>query len=294
MNQTHLLLAILLVSLTAKNSLGFDCHGPNCGIAYAQFLERQRLAFFSSPLRPEALRSPLNGEFSKSLEPVVAKSYRSSSDSPFPITSRGFFLENFEDGQLNSPGVTPGINNRGYPRALHITVAGQGESVDGDDGSIDGEGTFGRSVRSEGGVQSEDTFSSNISLMFDSNDLEGALPDYFGFVLTAAPLSIQNVTIELLGDSRQLYHATIDEPILSQNSGTDDVFYGVFVPESISQVSINIMQARAMSDKLPPAPFEIDHVQYGITIPEPSSLLLLIACGLAASFGRSARRPHCF
>src|SRR5262245_59247501 len=96
--------------------------------------------------------------------------YLSFADSPFNGGSfSSFFLEDFEDGALNTPGVTA---SAGW------SVLGPGaftDSVDGDDGAIDGAGTRGHSFFSNG-TQS--------SLTFNAAALGGALPAAAGIVWT--------------------------------------------------------------------------------------------------------------
>src|SRR5438067_673727 len=65
--------------------------------------------------------------------------YLSFADSPFNGGSFGYFyLETFEDGALNTPGVTASAGSVTSPGSLT-------DSVDGDDGTIDGSGTAGHS-----------------------------------------------------------------------------------------------------------------------------------------------------
>lgn len=64
--------------------------------------------------------------------------YLSAADSPFSLSSPGLLLEDFEDGALDTPGVS---STNGAPRG----PSGLTDSVDGDDGSIDGSGNGGHS-----------------------------------------------------------------------------------------------------------------------------------------------------
>src|SRR5262249_46495476 len=66
--------------------------------------------------------------------------YLCASDSPFSMAGLGqtFFLETFEDGMLNTPGVTA---SPGAAVAYGYLV----DSVDCDDGTIDGSGSGGHS-----------------------------------------------------------------------------------------------------------------------------------------------------
>ncbi|MEZ6069861.1 MAG: hypothetical protein R3C10_06175 [Pirellulales bacterium] len=71
--------------------------------------------------------------------------YLSAADSPFDLSSPGstFHLEDFEDGELNTLGI-----HQLPPGALNATVMDPSpttDSVDADDGTIDGSGTAGHS-----------------------------------------------------------------------------------------------------------------------------------------------------
>lgn len=72
---------------------------------------------------------------------ITASPYAQFSDSPFAALAAGnpnFFLENFEDGSLNTPGATA---SAGFAVSGGLFI----DSVDGDDGSLDGSGLNGHS-----------------------------------------------------------------------------------------------------------------------------------------------------
>ncbi len=74
--------------------------------------------------------------YAAAIEPT---GYLSFSDSPFNGLSFDYFhLDNFEDGSLNTPGV-------GASSGSVVGPGGLTDSVDGDDGNIDGSGSLGRS-----------------------------------------------------------------------------------------------------------------------------------------------------
>ena len=77
--------------------------------------------------------------FSRDLPPgyLPGAAYRCESDSPFDLSGLGtsFWLEDFEDGQLNTPGVTASVGN--------VYTGGLADSVDCDDGVADGNGSAG-------------------------------------------------------------------------------------------------------------------------------------------------------
>jgi hypothetical protein len=112
--------------------------------------------------------------------------YLSAADSPFPVFGNpSFFLEDFEDGVLSTPGVLlpSDPNARG-----HILPSGQPltNSVDADDGIIDGMGRFGRAWMSSvytTNLVDPPTSSSYISFSFDAAQLD-FLPNAIGFAWT--------------------------------------------------------------------------------------------------------------
>ena len=68
--------------------------------------------------------------------------YSSFADSPFAGGSFSwFYVEDFEDGLINTPGVSVS------PLTSAMAVGGYTDSVDGDDGVIDGSGSGGHSLR---------------------------------------------------------------------------------------------------------------------------------------------------
>jgi len=76
--------------------------------------------------------------------------YLSAADSPFNLSGRGttFFLEDFEDGLIN----TPGLNISQVFGGATVNPPGSlTDSVDADDGVIDGSGTAGHSLLHTGG-----------------------------------------------------------------------------------------------------------------------------------------------
>src|SRR5688500_13392330 len=95
--------------------------------------------------------------------------YLSSADSPFAGTPFSYFhVEDFEDSLLNTPGVIASAGIVLSPAALT-------DSVDADDGSVDGSGTAGHTWYSNGGSSLTFTFSAVVL---------GALPTHAGVVWT--------------------------------------------------------------------------------------------------------------
>lgn len=128
---------------------------------------------------------PLAAAHAQVLGPSV---FESSADSPFGSV-RGMVLEDFEDGLLDTPGVTV---NAGW---IVSSPNPFNDSVDGDDGLIDGITTTGRSLYS-GNSQFD------LVVTFDRN-VPGRLPTHAGVVFT----DIGNVVAGSTGFAKVLFTA---------------------------------------------------------------------------------------
>ena len=200
-----------------------------------------------------------------------ATPYLSSADIPAGFYASGSptLLENFEDGVLD--GTLAASNG------TVIAPGGLTDSVDGDDGSINGNGNGGRSWFG----------SSPITFTFTGT---GALPTAFGLVWTdggagAWTLSAFAADNSSLGSITR----TIGDGSV-RGTTAEDRFFGVQFAGGIK--SITISSAGAV---------ELDHVQYGSmaivpdpnpgTVPEPATAgLVLGALALLASRRRPERR----
>jgi hypothetical protein len=169
-----------------------------------------------------------------------------------------FHLETLEDGALNTPGITPGVG---------WLVANPGnltDSVDGDDGSVDGSGTNGRSLYSTGSQ-------TNFTVTFNAASLGGHLPTHAGIVCT----DIGDVFFGQLGFGNVIFSArnSNGEPLGSivatnfgngsvagngVNATSEDRFFGVINPGGISSISITAENSQD---------WEVDHLQYGYVPP---------------------------
>lgn len=214
------------------------------------------------------LLGPLGGSGSSS-------EYATASDSPFAGTdfSGGYFyLEDFEDGLQNTPGVT--ANNGGVTSV--IFGPGSHDSVDTDDGAFDGNGLAGDSWFYSSG-------STGVTWTFDESIL-GVLPTHAGLVWTDGSGEITFEAFDAMGSSLGVVvgnHAT--PGFLGQTD--EDRFYGVIEMGGISRIKLSNASGG----------IELDHLQYGnpgirASVPEPAALLLL-GFGLAA-FALSGRRSH--
>ena len=188
--------------------------------------------------------------------------YESFADSPFFGKPFSYFhLENFEDGALNTPGVTSSGG----------TVVGPGPFVD----SVDGAGPGGKSYFNLCG-------SCGFTFTFSAAVL-GALPTSVGIVWTDGDVPSRhfsawdqhNNLIGTINDSTGLWFSS---------HGDADVenyrFFGATNAGGISKIFIS-------NDS---GGIEVDHLQYGRTagVPEPATWALMIGgFGLA---GASLRR----
>lgn len=197
--------------------------------------------------------------------------YLSIADSPFNgIAFTYSYVEDFEDGALNTPGVAANFGIVGNPSTLT-------DSVDGDDGAIDGSGAGGHSWFS--------SFSSNsFTFTFDAGAL-GNLPTYAGIVWTDvgnSNLGLGQGTVSFVasGPGNLPYGGAISSVAVGDGSvagGTsEDRFFGIYQPAGISSLTIS------MSDSID---WEVDHLQYAY-VPEPVSALLLAAGVVLCRRGR--------
>jgi hypothetical protein len=200
--------------------------------------------------------------------------YFSEEDSPFidGIRNGSIYLEDFEDQALNTPFVTSPINLGyfgGTQRALAPNISDANVwSVDGDDGILDGNGFLGDSwitINSSG-------FSVSSRKQFNfSADAEGRYPTFVGLVITGAGDVDQNVEFAARNASGQLLDVEGDYDPKDWNPPGGAIggdprthrFVGVYFEGGISEFSMDNV-------------FQVDHLQYGYAIPEPSTALLVL------------------
>lgn len=169
--------------------------------------------------------------------------YLSRADSPFvaEINAGQVYLDDFECGFLNVPGVTPSDGT-----VIPPGFEGLIDSVDGDDGAIDGSGLGGHSLFTGSGA-------TGITFTFNQTTL-GAFPTQVGIVWTDGGGDATFEAFDALGMSL----GTIGPVAIGDgsNSGTtaEDRFFGVTFAGGISAIKISNTGGG----------LEVDHLQYGL------------------------------
>jgi len=197
--------------------------------------------------------------------------YLSAADSPYNSGDFSYFhLEDFEDGLLNTPGVT------GSPGGVTSVVFGPSihDSVDGDDGAIDGSGLNGDSYFSFSG-------SAGINFTFDDTVL-GTLPTVAGIVWTDGAGSTTFAAYDALNNLLDILTLNIADGSISGTTG-EDTFFGITHSGGISRIFISNTSGG----------IEVDHLQYGggdvSVIPIPAAVWLF-GTALIGLVGISRRR----
>jgi hypothetical protein len=193
--------------------------------------------------------------------------YLAAADSPYSgLTFSYFFLENFEDGLLNTTGLSASAGT---------TLVGN-DSVEAGGGSYYSSGA------------------NSLTFTFSAAAL-GTLPTHAGVVwtdvgFTTGALGFGNVTFEAF-DAANASLGVFGPFLLGDGSASpakaEDRFFGISNAGGISSIRMTMPDS---------TDWEVDHVQYGrvaasAAAPEPSALALLLpALPLTAMLIR--RRPH--
>jgi hypothetical protein len=172
-----------------------------------------------------------------------ATPYTRASDSPYFGTSEVgvvYFLEDFEDGLVN----TPGLSVNADPNVVVTASGPTTDSVDIDDFLLDGLGTQGRSLAN--------TATGVITLQFDNVAL-GGWPTRVGLVFTDG-IQGGNVTLTVIGSNSSFAFNTYVNIGDGNNNGStaEDRFLGIELPVGVAQIQIAASGGTV----------EIDHVQY--------------------------------
>lgn len=193
--------------------------------------------------------------------------YLSSADSPFVQANvPGLFIEDFEgDSVFSVIGVTATSNAPGFSPSINPPGT-NADSVDGDDGVIDGLGQNGYELANTPMRSGE---AAGLLFTFDE-DILGALPTYAGIVWTDGN-SVAAKVVEFFDGNGDAI-ATINAANIGDGSfaGTtaEDRFFGLHFSDGIGSFSIGAPGS--------PNNMSVDHLQFNV-IPEPSSLALMLS-----------------
>jgi hypothetical protein len=174
--------------------------------------------------------------------------YLSLADSPFGVQDPGvdYVVLDFERGVTTPFGASLVLSDV-------LPPGPETDSVDGDDGVIDGSGTAGTS-----GVQFA---GSSIELVFDAEAL-GALPTKFGIVVTDIAEGPHDVVIAAFGedDSPLGEHTfSIVGDAVTNGTTAEDRFIGFTSTVGIGRVTVTAADAD----------MEVDHIQFDRAVPPP-------------------------
>ncbi|MBL8178979.1 MAG: PEP-CTERM sorting domain-containing protein [Bryobacterales bacterium] len=187
--------------------------------------------------------------------------YLRASDSPFAGGVFSYFhLEDFEDGALNTPGLSA---NAGIVLAPGVNT----DSVDEDDGAVDGFGQNGHSWFSNASTTSF-TFTFNAAVL-------GNLPTHAGLVWTDVGATLNGIfglglvsfeAFDENGASLGGYGPGFHGDGSVAGGASEDRFFGFYNASGISRITISVDSAD----------WEVDNIQYGFAdpVPEPSTIAL--------------------
>jgi hypothetical protein len=169
--------------------------------------------------------------------------YLSTADSPFlaGINAGQVYLEAFECGVLRVPGVTPSDGS-----VIPPGFEGLIDSVDADDGAIDGSGLNGHSFFTGNGA-------TGITFTFSQATL-GAFPTQVGIVWTDGGGTATFEAFDALGVSLGVIGPVPIGDASNSGETAEDRFFGVTFAGGISAIKISNTGGG----------LEVDHLQYGL------------------------------
>lgn len=169
--------------------------------------------------------------------------YLSKADSPFiaDINAGHVYLETFECGNLTVPGVTPSTGT-----IIPPGFEGLIDSVDADDGVIDGSGLNGHSFFSGDGA-------TGVTFTFNQTTL-GAFPTQVGIVWTDGGGTTTFEAFDSMGVSLGTIGPVAIADASNAGGTAEDRFFGVTFPGGISAIKISNTSGG----------IEVDHLQFGL------------------------------
>jgi hypothetical protein len=208
--------------------------------------------------------------------------YLSAADSPFPVdgSNPSFYLEDFEPEEPCIPGESAFCGAIPFEFPGIKTFAGGGgigSSVDADDGVIDGSGAVGVSASLIPVSISGSYIFSALQIEFDAEQL-GDFPNAVGLVLTEG--AGQGSALHIFDQFGEEFVLETNGLHPSGNDTSDDRFIGVISSAGIASL---VFEKRSLLTDIM-VNTRIDHLQYGILVPEPSgeSVTLISVLALLA------------
>jgi hypothetical protein len=191
-------------------------------------------------------------------------------DSPFDLSGLGstMFLDDLEDGALDGPLISPDTRVRG-PGLFT-------DSVDADDGVVDGQGNGAHSLETTRYIV-HPTFPWTYRTFFDIifTDIDNR-PNAFGIVWTDG-FEQSSVELQFVSPSgTNIGVCSYDSLMDGANTGesAEDRFIGIIADQPIGHIG---GFSQSVGFEPPSERLELDHIQFGRqAFPEPSSLTIVI------------------
>jgi hypothetical protein len=208
---------------------------------------------------------------------VAKPHYQSAADSPLEFTAGKSYLEDFESGAVSALGLTvsTGVSVKGASSVV------RGPSADPPASSVDPGGHSVNPLWEEFDFVLPQSFWSGLWLDFDPT-ATGFLPTAVGFVWTDAVASANELRVRAYGASGNI----LDEWVQTVGASDKMLFVGMSSAEGIASISVSSWTRDENSW------FQLDHVQYGVAVPEPTSISLLLVGTFSLLFGFLSRRLH--
>lgn len=203
-------------------------------------------------------------------------------------TGEGIWLEDFEDQALNTPHVINGETDGSIGSTYKARFPNPGEfsiwGVDGDDGVIDGRGFEG-----DVWINSSNSGGPSQFMSFDfQRDEQGRLPSYVGLVLTRPITFDSQMEVGWVdSDGELIYDDSFSLKDFNRDPVTGELYENLFGGDPRLHRFVGLYHEEGIARFGLSGVSQIDHLQYGYSIPEPSTSGL---CLLACSLGLIARR----